>query len=123
MRDITKTILFWSPRLLTMLFALFLSMFAMDAFNGKAGFGEQIKDFLIHLIPTFLILSFLCMAWKWEAIGAVVYFGLAGWYVVSCWGKFPLSVYFIIALPLIIIASLFLVNWLYHKEIHNRLSY
>lgn len=123
MKDITKTLLFWSPRLLTIGMALFLTVFAMDAFKEKASFLPQIKDFLLHLIPTFLLIFLLSLAWRWEGLGAISFFSLAIWYLTTSWGRFPLSVYALIALPLFIIALLFLVNWFYHDQLKNRFSF
>lgn len=117
MKEATKTILFWSPRILAILFAIFLSLFALDAFSGNISLWEKIKDFLIHLIPAFVILLLLCLAWKWEIIGALSYFALAIWYIVTSWGRFPTSVYIVIGLPLFIIAVLFLINWVSLKVI------
>ena len=123
MKETTKMLLFWIPRILATLFAMLLSLFAMDAFNEKLGLLQQIKEFLIHLIPAFFILLILCLAWRWELIGAVSYFVLAICYLFSTWGRFPLSVYFVIVAPLLIVSFLFFVNWFYHDELKNRFSF
>jgi hypothetical protein len=62
-------LLFWLPRMLCILASLFLSMFALDAFGPGMTLWQQIGGFLIHLIPSFILLTFLVVAWKWELIG------------------------------------------------------
>jgi len=35
MNALLKRLFFWSPRILCILFAVFLSLFALDVFNGR----------------------------------------------------------------------------------------
>ena len=65
-------ILHWSPRILCIMAILFVSMFALDAFDPKLTLLQQIGGFLIHLIPSFVLLACLIVAWKWELIGGII---------------------------------------------------
>jgi hypothetical protein len=49
----------WAPRIISILAICFISIFATDAFNSIDSFPNQIKDFSIHLIPTFILISIL----------------------------------------------------------------
>jgi hypothetical protein len=66
-------ILYWAPRILSILAILFVSVFALDAFDPELTFGQQIKGFLIHMIPSFVLLGILILAWKKELIGGIIY--------------------------------------------------
>ena len=66
-------ILHWTPRILCILAILFISMFALDAFDQRLTIGQQIGGFMIHLIPSFVLLAFLIVAWKWELIGGIIF--------------------------------------------------
>jgi len=68
----TLQILHWSPRILCIMAILFVSMFALDAFDPKLTLLQQIGGFLIHLIPSFVLLACLIVAWKWELIGGII---------------------------------------------------
>jgi len=68
---------FWAPRILTILVALFLSVFAFDVFEGKKAFLEILAALVLHLIPTFLVVVLLVLAWRRELIGVVAFAGLA----------------------------------------------
>ena len=70
----------WIPRVLGVAMVLFLGMFASDAFQGDASIGDKVLDFLMHVIPAGLCLAVVMVAWKREAIGAVVFALLAGVY-------------------------------------------
>ncbi len=119
MKNSTGNFIFWAPRLLTIFFTVFLSLFALDVFDAGYGFWKSIAAFLIHLIPTYLVLIILVLAWKWEWIGALVYFALGIFYIVWAWGKFHISAYFAISGPLFLIGILFLIGWLNRSNINT----
>jgi hypothetical protein len=48
-------------------------MFALDSFSPDLTIGQQILGFLIHLIPSFILLALLIIAWKWEFIGGLIF--------------------------------------------------
>jgi hypothetical protein len=112
-----KRILFWMPRILCLLFAVFISIFALDVFGAGYGFWETIVALIIHLIPTALVLIALAIAWRWEWIGAVLFFALGASYLIVAWGKFTWITYLLIAGPSFLAGALFLVNWLLRSEL------
>ncbi len=111
---------FWAPRILTILFAVFLSIFALDVFGETAGFWKTTGALLMHLIPTALILLVLAVAWRREGFGVIVFTILGVFYIVTTWGRFPLSVYFTIAGPMFLLALLFLANWIQRRQVGIR---
>lgn len=119
MNRITKKILFWTPRVLCIAFALFLSLFATDVFVPGRSIFDAIIAFLMHLIPVYIILAVLAVSWKFEWIGAAFYSGLGLFYIIWVWGKFPFVTYLGISGPLFLIGILFLINWIYRKEIKS----
>ena len=119
MSTAAKKALFWTPRVLCILFALFLSMFALDVFGEGYSVGETILALLIHLIPVYIVLAVLAVAWRWEWIGAVLFSALGVLYIAMAWGRFPLSVYFAISGPAFLLAGLFLANWVYRAELRR----
>jgi len=66
-------ILFWLPRILAILAILFISMFALDAFEHGLTLWQQIAAFLMHLIPSFILLAVLIIAWKRELLGGIIF--------------------------------------------------
>ncbi len=69
----TLRILHWTPRIICILAILFVSMFALDAFAPGLSIWQQIGGFLIHLIPSFVLLTFLIISWKWEYVGGIIF--------------------------------------------------
>jgi hypothetical protein len=66
-------VFFWLPRIICILAILFISMFALDAFAPGHTFLQQLGDFLMHLIPSFILTALLIVAWKWELIGGIIF--------------------------------------------------
>jgi hypothetical protein len=70
-------IIHWTPRILCMLAILFVSMFALDSFDPAYSLGHQLVAFLRHMIPSFILVVFLVIAWKWELIGGIILLAIA----------------------------------------------
>jgi len=115
MTTCSRRALFWTPRTLCIAFAVFLSLFALDVFSHGFGFWQTLVALIIHLVPAFIVLAVLALAWRWEWIGAAG-FAVAGvLYAKMAW-QHP-SWILTISGPLFVIAGLFLVNWLKRAEL------
>jgi len=114
-----KSILFWSPRVLGILFAMFLSVFALDVFGESLGFWKTILALLMHLIPVYIVIIALIIAWRWEWVGAILFSGLGILYIYLFRGGFPLITYLIISGPLFLVGILFLLNWRYREQLRK----
>lgn len=100
-----------APRALGIGFALFLSVFALDVFETPAGVVDTMIGLTIHLMPTFVLLLTVALAWRREWLGALVFGGLGGAYLAFVRG-FPVATYVVIAGPALAIAALYLAAWL-----------
>lgn len=118
MSHLAARILFWTPRTLTILFAVFLGLFALDVFDEGYSAWQTAIAFFIHLIPAALVLLILLLAWKWEWIGAVLYAAAAVLYAARVLPA-HISWALTIALPALVIALLFSTNWIKRREIHT----
>lgn len=67
----------WLPRVLTIAYILFLSLFALDALSGNVPIAAKIVGFLIHLLPSFLLTAALALAWEKPLSGGVCLLALA----------------------------------------------
>ncbi|NER09636.1 hypothetical protein SAMN06265375_101850 [Muriicola jejuensis] len=114
-----RKILYWSPRVLGILAILFISIFALDAFEPGLTLWQQLGAFLIHLIPSFVLLLLLLIAWKREMLGGILFFilGLVLSPVVftlnynmnhSVW--MSLGIIGVITIPFVITGALFVAN-------------
>jgi hypothetical protein len=116
MQRAVKQILFWTPRILGILFVAFLSLFAMDVFGEGYGFWKTALALLIHLIPSFVLAAALVLAWRWEWVGTALFVGFGIWYLVAMGSRFDWTVYLVIAGVPILTGVLFLVGWINRKQ-------
>lgn len=126
----TIKLLHWTPRVLCILAILFISMFAMDAFNPQLTLWHQIRGFLIHLLPSYILIAILWVAWKWELTGGIILtvFGLVTtllvWninYSMNHSVSTTLGVIFLITFPFILIGLLFIASHYAKKRQDHRL--
>ena len=106
----SKGWLFWTPGVLGIVFAGFISIFALDVFGEGYGFWETVVALFMHLIPTFLVLIALVVAWRWERVGGVLFVLLGVAYILMAYPSESLVAYLIISGPLILVGVLFLVS-------------
>lgn len=115
-----RRLLFWTPRVLSIIFCAFVAMFALDVFDEGLGFWKTIIALVMHLLPVFVLLAALSLAWRWEWVGALAFFGFAAWYMATFWPGFPPSVYLSLAGVPLLLSMLMLLNWRYHAEVRLR---
>lgn len=113
-----KALLYWPPRALSILFVLFLSVFALDVFEESEGFWQTSLALGLHLIPALIVLAILVIAWRWEWVGAVLFTAAAVWYAVTA-HRHPDWI-LTIAGPLLLVAALFLADDLIRRRLHAR---
>ena len=107
----------YSARILSLLYAAFISIFSFDVFEEKYSFWKMILALLMHLIPTFVLLIIFWISFKKEWIAGLLYLLLGIMYILIAWGKFYWSAYVMIAGPLITIGVLFYIsNFLKNKS-------
>jgi hypothetical protein len=117
---VARRFLFWTPRVIGIALALFISVFALDVFDEHYRLPQLLVALGMHLIPTALVVVALIVAWRWEWVGAVLFFGLGVAYIVSMWGRFSWDVYALIAGPAFLVGLLFLAGWRYRAELRGR---
>ena len=120
-------ILFWLPRTLCVLAILFISYFSLDAFEPGPPLGQQILDFLIHNIPSYILILVLILAWKKELIGGIIFvlFGIITSPLVYSLNihrnhsvKESLTIVLLITFPFVIVGILFIASHIIRKRLH-----
>ncbi|MFW5985759.1 MAG: DUF7670 domain-containing protein [Halanaerobiales bacterium] len=101
-------ILIWLPRIISILFIIFISLFALDAFQGDASVMEKIVGFIIHLIPSFLLVVILIVSWKKYLLGGWLYIALAIVSIVFFHTYRHVMSFLVISLPLLTVGATYI---------------
>ena len=111
--------IYWLPRLISVLFILFLAMFSLDVFGNGYGFWGTVLALIMHNIPVFILTILLIISWKHELVGAIAFILAGLLYIVqivinSFMNQFEwyyLSWSLTIAGPAFLTGILFYINW------------
>jgi hypothetical protein len=119
-KNISKFV-YWIPRIVSIIFILFLMLFSLDIFDGHYGFWGTIVGLFMHNIPALILLIVLIISWKHEVVGGTGFI-LAGllYIILLCtrphFELYMLSWSLIIAGPAFLIGILFLIGWKKKKK-------
>ncbi len=109
----------WLPRIICILAILFISLFAADSFAPGLTIWQQLGGFLMHLIPSFILLALLIVAWKWERIGGIIFMaiglGLSPFILMLNYNRnhsigMSLVIILTITIPFFVVGILFLIS-------------
>jgi hypothetical protein len=92
-----------------MLVSIFIGVFALDAFSAGTPWVSALPDFLIHLIPAFVLLLIVAVSFRHPWIGAVAFIGLAVLYAVTMPRRLDWTL--TISSPMLVVGALFLWSW------------
>jgi hypothetical protein len=120
MRKKINQFIYWTPRILSILFLLSLVIFSLDVFEPGLSLSQILLGLFMHNIPVFILLIILWISWKYEIVGGIAFI-LAGSLYISIlfmnseFQWYMLSYSLIIAGPAFLIGILFLINWFKKK--------
>ena len=112
---IKKDWIFWTPRILTILFIVFMSMFAFDVFGEYSGL-ELLIAFFMHIIPSLVLIGILILAWRKEKVGGYMFITLAVLFTIFFKLYKDIIVFLIIGLPVLLTGILFLLDYYRRKK-------
>lgn len=98
----------WTPRILAIVFILFLALFALDVFGAYNTIWETAVALFMHLIPNFLLLIALGIAWRWPTAGGSLFILLGIVSIFAFDTTRMISTLLIVTVPPIVIGVLFI---------------
>lgn len=109
-------LLYWIPRIFTILAIFFMMMFSLDAFEGDEPLGKKIIGLLIHNIPVFILIIILVIAWKRELIGGVLFIlaFIAGGVFFKSFSGNPGSL--VVISPFFVTGGLFILHHIFYRK-------
>lgn len=65
--------IYWIPRILSIIFILFLALMSLDTFSMNLGFWGTILGLFMHNIPAIILLIVLIISWKYEIVWGIAF--------------------------------------------------
>ena len=107
----------WIPRVIMVLFILFLSLFSLDVFGGDAPLIQKIGGFLIHTIPSFMLAGILIIFWKRPLFNGIALI-FAGTLFTIYFGTYDnIFSFLILTMTLVVCGILFIIS---HVLMHRK---
>ncbi len=101
----------WVPRILTFLFAVFILLFSFDVFGNGGSFWQDLMGFIIHSIPSILILFILILLRKHALLSGIALIalsvGMMFWFETY---RYPLT-FLLLTVPLFVSGALFFIAY------------
>jgi hypothetical protein len=109
-------IIHWAPRFASIMIIFFTSLFSLDVFEMQASPLELLGGFLIHNIPSIIMLVLLVLAWKRPAVGFVAFLVAGALFAIF----FVRNIYalpnlLLFVFPIWLVAGLFYADWKWLK--------
>lgn len=121
MKKKNNSFIYWTPRILSIIFIVFLVVMSFDVISPELSLRQITTGLFIHNIPTLIMLIVLIISWKHEIAGGFAFL-LAGllYIVFACRAQIAwyiaLSWILTIAGPAFLIGVLFLINWFRKRQ-------
>jgi len=120
MKRKVNNFIYWTPRILSLVFILFLMLFSLDVFSSELNFWQTALALLIHNIPALILLIILIISWKYEIVGGIGFI-LAGlsYIVILMTNQFEgYMLFWILQISGIafLIGILFIISWFKKKK-------
>lgn len=114
-------LLYWSPRILSILFVLFLALFSLDVFGNGYSFWQTALALFMHNIPVIILAILLIISWKYEIVGAMTFASAGLLYIFLSLFKNQFQWYYLswavqISGPAFFVSWLFYLNWIRKKK-------
>lgn len=115
----TARYIYWAPRIISILFLCFLTIFSFDVITPGASAGETAAGLFMHNIPVFVLAAILAVSWKREIIAGIIFTVVGLLFLVRsvmttvtngfAWAVLPEVL--LLAGPALLVGVLFIINW------------
>ena len=105
-------IIHWAPRVAAILIIFFTSLFSLDVFEMDAPPLQLLGGFIMHNIPSIVMIVLLIFAWKRPAVGFAAFIIAAALFAIFfVRDMYALPNLLLFVLPILLVAFLFYADW------------
>lgn len=112
--------IYWTPRILSVIFIFFLALMSLDVISPELSFWQIMVGLFMHNIPALILLVILLISWKYEIVGGIAFI-LAGLLYIAILMRNPFEWYMLawaiqVAGIAFLIGILFYIGWYKKKK-------
>ncbi len=82
LKDKKHDFIYWTPRVLSLIFIAFLLLMSLDVFGTGLSFLETILALFMHNIPALILAVVLAISWRYEIVGGIAFIAAGLLYIV-----------------------------------------
>jgi hypothetical protein len=107
---LAKTI-HWAPRIAAIVIIFFISLFSLDVFGEGGTLLQQLGAFVMHSLPSIVMVIVLVFAWRRPVFGFVVFLLAGIFFLRFVVIGFNLGHFLLFSGPLLLVSALFYADW------------
>ena len=111
--------LIWIPRVLAIVFIVFLLLFGLDVFSENAPFMKKLGGFFMQSIPSIILLLILFISWKKPLFGGTLFILFSIAFTLYLGTYRSLSTFLVLTFPVVLVGILFIALDLMTKKSGN----
>lgn len=108
-------IIHWAPRIAAILIIFFVSLFSLDVFGMEGTPLELLGGFLMHNLPSIIMIVVLVFAWRRPVVGFIAFLLAGVFFLRFVIFGFNLGHFLLFSGPLLLISALFYADWRWNK--------
>ncbi len=104
-------IVHWGSRVAAIVIIFFVALFSLDVFEMGGSVLQLIGAFLIHSLPSIILIIMLVFAWRRPVVGFIVFLIAGAAFLVFVIPGMNLGNFVLFCAPLLLISGLFYADW------------
>ena len=121
MENKVSRFVYWTPRILSIIFIVFLALMSLDIFGMGLSFREILVGLFMHNIPALILLAVLIISWKYEIVGGVVFILAGILYIIFAFNRadnWQMALLWILQISgaAFVIGGFFITNWIKKRK-------
>lgn len=108
-------IIHWTPRIASIVIIFFITLFSLDVFGEGGTLLEQLGAFVMHSIPSLVLIGLLIFAWRRPVVGFIAFLIAGLVFLRFVIPGLDLANFVLFSGPLLLIAALYYVDWRWNQ--------
>ena len=106
----------WIPRIVAIVYVLFLMIFSLNAFKIEGGTGVKIAGFIYYSLPSITVTAVLASYWRSPRACGIIFLAIGAFFTFRLGTYHSMDTFLLTSLPPLLAGILFLVAFARQKK-------